>query len=158
VCEVRVVINCSTNLSSRRKSESASNPRFHHLWSSLIFVLFRGELSFVLFGPVPVFVRREERIRENAVYKIGLPLVFVLSSSHNCSTIKRRDSDCLPFFACCFASATHTQMPTRFSKTRKHRGHVSAGYGRVGKHRKHPGGRGLAGGMHHHRELEPEIY
>ncbi|KAJ1984425.1 60S ribosomal protein L28 [Dimargaris cristalligena] len=42
-------------------------------------------------------------------------------------------------------------MPTRFSKTRKHRGHVSAGHGRVGKHRKHPGGRGLAGGMHHHR-------
>ena len=36
-----------------------------------------------------------------------------------------------------------TQMPTRFSKTRKHRGHVSAGHGRVGKHRKHPGGRGL---------------
>jgi len=31
------------------------------------------------------------------------------------------------------------------------RGHVSAGYGRVGKHRKHPGGRGLAGGQHHHR-------
>jgi len=26
-------------------------------------------------------------------------------------------------------------MPTRFTKTRKHRGHVSAGYGRVGKHR-----------------------
>eukprot|EP00455_Lapot_gusevi_P018046 TRINITY_DN1977_c0_g1_i3.p1 TRINITY_DN1977_c0_g1~~TRINITY_DN1977_c0_g1_i3.p1 ORF type:complete len:135 (-),score=50.02 TRINITY_DN1977_c0_g1_i3:71-475(-) len=25
------------------------------------------------------------------------------------------------------------------------------GYGRVGKHRKHPGGRGNAGGMHHHR-------
>ncbi|KAL8336730.1 hypothetical protein RB601_008287 [Gaeumannomyces tritici] len=42
-------------------------------------------------------------------------------------------------------------MPTRFSKTRKHRGHVSAGKGRVGKHRKHPGGRGLAGGQHHHR-------
>jgi len=42
-------------------------------------------------------------------------------------------------------------MPTRFTKTRKHRGHVSAGYGRVGKHRKHPGGRGLAGGQHHHR-------
>lgn len=38
-------------------------------------------------------------------------------------------------------------MPTRFSKTRKHRGHVSAGKGRVGKHRKHPGGRGMAGGM-----------
>ncbi|KAG8169069.1 hypothetical protein KVR01_001818 [Diaporthe batatas] len=42
-------------------------------------------------------------------------------------------------------------MPTRFSKTRKHRGHVSAGKGRVGKHRKHPGGRGMAGGQHHHR-------
>jgi len=42
-------------------------------------------------------------------------------------------------------------MPTRFSNTRKHRGHVSAGHGRVGKHRKHPGGRGLAGGQHHHR-------
>ncbi|CAN8101717.1 unnamed protein product [Discula destructiva] len=42
-------------------------------------------------------------------------------------------------------------MPTRFSKTRKHRGHVSAGNGRVGKHRKHPGGRGMAGGQHHHR-------
>ena len=26
-------------------------------------------------------------------------------------------------------------MPTRFTKTRKHRGHVSAGYGRIGKHR-----------------------
>ncbi|KAJ3574482.1 hypothetical protein NPX13_g4352 [Xylaria arbuscula] len=38
-------------------------------------------------------------------------------------------------------------MPTRFSKTRKHRGHVSAGHGRVGKHRKHPGGRGMAGGQ-----------
>ncbi|KAK9448006.1 60S ribosomal protein uL15 [Limtongia smithiae] len=42
-------------------------------------------------------------------------------------------------------------MPTRTTKTRKLRGHVSAGHGRVGKHRKHPGGRGLAGGMHHHR-------
>jgi large subunit ribosomal protein L27Ae len=37
------------------------------------------------------------------------------------------------------------------SKNRKKRGHVSAGHGRIGKHRKHPGGRGLAGGMHHHR-------
>ncbi len=31
------------------------------------------------------------------------------------------------------------------------RGEVCMGYGRVGKHRKHPGGRGLAGGQHHHR-------
>ncbi|GMF93067.1 unnamed protein product [Aspergillus oryzae] len=37
----------------------------------------------------------------------------------------------------------------RTSKT--YRGHVSAGYGRIGKHRKHPGGRGMAGGQHHHR-------
>ena len=43
------------------------------------------------------------------------------------------------------------KMPTRFSNTRKHRGQVSAGHGRIGKHRKHPGGRGLAGGQHHHR-------
>ncbi|KAI7819868.1 ribosomal protein L18e/L15P [Kickxella alabastrina] len=42
-------------------------------------------------------------------------------------------------------------MPTRFSHNRKKRGHVSAGHGRIGKHRKHPGGRGLAGGQHHHR-------
>lgn len=31
------------------------------------------------------------------------------------------------------------------------RGNVQMGYGRIGKHRKHPGGRGLAGGSHHHR-------
>ncbi|WFD23214.1 RNA helicase [Malassezia equina] len=46
---------------------------------------------------------------------------------------------------------TETQMPTHLTKTRKHRGNVSAGHGRIGKHRKHPGGRGLAGGFHHHR-------
>jgi large subunit ribosomal protein L27Ae len=42
-------------------------------------------------------------------------------------------------------------MPTREHKNRKKRGHVSAGHGRIGKHRKHPGGRGNAGGQHHHR-------
>ncbi|KAI6174845.1 50S ribosomal protein L15 [Aphelenchoides bicaudatus] len=42
-------------------------------------------------------------------------------------------------------------MTTSLRKTRKLRGHVSHGHGRVGKHRKHPGGRGNAGGMHHHR-------
>ncbi|KFP29730.1 60S ribosomal protein L27a, partial [Colius striatus] len=43
-------------------------------------------------------------------------------------------------------------QPSRLRKTRKLRGHVSHGHGRVGgKHRKHPGGRGNAGGMHHHR-------
>ncbi|KAK9906541.1 hypothetical protein WJX75_003806 [Coccomyxa subellipsoidea] len=42
-------------------------------------------------------------------------------------------------------------MTTRLRKNRKKRGHVSAGHGRIGKHRKHPGGRGNAGGQHHHR-------
>eukprot|EP00871_Galdieria_phlegrea_P003426 jgi/Galph1/4084/GphlegSOOS_G2722.1 len=44
-------------------------------------------------------------------------------------------------------------MPTRLKHSRKKRGHVSAGHGRIGKHRKHPGGRGNAGGQHHHRTL-----
>eukprot|EP01007_Sphenomonas_quadrangularis_P000841 NODE_1696_length_784_cov_468.412245_g1417_i0.p2 GENE.NODE_1696_length_784_cov_468.412245_g1417_i0~~NODE_1696_length_784_cov_468.412245_g1417_i0.p2 ORF type:complete len:145 (-),score=25.11 NODE_1696_length_784_cov_468.412245_g1417_i0:265-699(-) len=42
-------------------------------------------------------------------------------------------------------------MATRLRKTRKHRGTVSVGKGRIGKHRKHPSGRGNAGGQHHHR-------
>ena len=42
-------------------------------------------------------------------------------------------------------------MTTRLRKTRKLRGEGCMGYGRGGKHRKHPGGRGLAGGQHHHR-------
>ena len=42
-------------------------------------------------------------------------------------------------------------MPSRFHHSRKLRGNVSCGQGRVGKHRKHPGGRGNAGGQHHHR-------
>ena len=37
------------------------------------------------------------------------------------------------------------------ANTLNSRGHVSAGHGRIGKHRKHPGGRGMAGGQHHHR-------
>ena len=44
-------------------------------------------------------------------------------------------------------------MPTTLHKNRKKRGHVQAGHGRVGKHRCHPGGRGNAGGQHHHRIL-----
>ena len=42
-------------------------------------------------------------------------------------------------------------MTTRFKKNRHMRGHVSAGRGRIGKHRKHPGGCGNSGGQHHHR-------
>jgi large subunit ribosomal protein L27Ae len=41
-------------------------------------------------------------------------------------------------------------MISRIKANRKKRGHVSAGRGRIGKHRKHPGGRGKAGGQHHH--------
>merc|ERR1712106_1239708 len=45
------------------------------------------------------------------------------------------------------------KMTTRMKKTRKMRGKVSHGQGRVGKHRKggDRGGRGLAGGQHRHR-------
>uniref|UniRef100_A0A452GB41 Large ribosomal subunit protein uL15 n=1 Tax=Capra hircus TaxID=9925 RepID=A0A452GB41_CAPHI len=42
-------------------------------------------------------------------------------------------------------------MPSRLRKTRKLRGHMSHSHGRIGKHHKHPGGRGNTGGMHHHR-------
>uniref|UniRef100_A0A4X2L7S8 Large ribosomal subunit protein uL15 n=1 Tax=Vombatus ursinus TaxID=29139 RepID=A0A4X2L7S8_VOMUR len=42
-------------------------------------------------------------------------------------------------------------MPSRLRKMRKLHGHVSHGHGRIGKHRKHPGGRSNAGGLHHHR-------
>ena len=42
-------------------------------------------------------------------------------------------------------------MASRHRNTRKLRGHVSHGKGRIGKHRKHPGGRGYSGGIHHER-------
>ncbi|XP_041604743.1 60S ribosomal protein L27a-like [Vulpes lagopus] len=42
-------------------------------------------------------------------------------------------------------------VPSRLRKTQKLRGQVSHGHNRIGKHRKHPGGLGNAGGMHHHR-------
>merc|ERR1712029_608865 len=42
-------------------------------------------------------------------------------------------------------------MSANKKKTRKLRGHVSHGHGRIGKHRKHSGGRGNAGGLCHHR-------
>eukprot|EP00252_Welwitschia_mirabilis_P019194 TRINITY_DN4380_c0_g2_i1.p1 TRINITY_DN4380_c0_g2~~TRINITY_DN4380_c0_g2_i1.p1 ORF type:complete len:101 (-),score=13.18 TRINITY_DN4380_c0_g2_i1:758-1060(-) len=41
-------------------------------------------------------------------------------------------------------------MARRF-KNRKKGGHISAGHGRVSKHRKHPGGHESAGGIYHHR-------
>ena len=65
----------------------------------------------------------------------------ILIGQFNIRTVSREFSS--QIFSC--------KMPTRFAKNRKKRGHVSAGHGRVGKHRKHPGGRGLAGGQHHHR-------
>lgn len=42
-------------------------------------------------------------------------------------------------------------MTSCLKKTRKLRGCVSMGHGRVGKHRKHQSGRGYAGGEHHQR-------
>jgi large subunit ribosomal protein L27Ae len=42
-------------------------------------------------------------------------------------------------------------MVAHDKKNRKKRGNVSAGHGRVGKHRCHPSGRGNAGGQHHQR-------
>ena len=50
------------------------------------------------------------------------------------------------------------QPLTRLSKNRKKRGSVSAGHGRIGKHRKHPGGRGNAGGQHHMRTLFDQFH
>lgn len=44
-------------------------------------------------------------------------------------------------------------MTTRLRKIRKLRGSVSCGYGRIGRHRKHSGGRGNAGGLTHMRTL-----
>ena len=42
-------------------------------------------------------------------------------------------------------------MTARLRKTRKLRGSVSCGGGRVGRNRKHSGGRGNAGGLTHNR-------
>ncbi len=44
-------------------------------------------------------------------------------------------------------------MPIRkqMRKSRKKRGHRKMGYGRIGNHHKHPGGRGMAGSKHHHK-------
>ena len=53
----------------------------------------------------------------------------------------------------CSSFPSRPLQPTRLHHNRKKRGHVCAGHGRVGKHRTHPGGRGNAGGMHHHRIL-----
>ncbi len=50
-----------------------------------------------------------------------------------------------------FELCESVEMVSSLKKTRSLRGHVSMGHGRVGKHRKHPGGRGKAGGQHHHR-------
>lgn len=47
------------------------------------------------------------------------------------------------------------ETPTRVSKTRMHRITTDMSLpltvGCVGKNHRHPGGRGLAGGVHHHR-------
>jgi large subunit ribosomal protein L27Ae len=42
-------------------------------------------------------------------------------------------------------------MVSRLKHTRHKRGQASMGKGRIGRGRKHPAGRGNAGGQHHHR-------
>merc|ERR1712087_1095835 len=50
-----------------------------------------------------------------------------------------------------FIKSILREMTARLKKVRKLRGHILMGHGRIGKHRKHPSGRGRAGGMHHER-------
>ena len=49
-------------------------------------------------------------------------------------------------------------MVARLKKCRKLRGHVSHGHGRIGKARRMGGGRGNAGGQHHHRILMDKFH
>ena len=56
-----------------------------------------------------------------------------------------------PTFSRPYHQASFSTQPSRLKKTRKLRGHMSHGHGRISKHRKHLGGRGNAGGLHHHR-------
>jgi len=55
--------------------------------------------------------------------------------------------------ACLFFLSLLVLLIARLRKVRHMRGHVSMGHGRVGRHRKHGGGRGNAGGMQHMRIL-----
>ncbi|MED6110172.1 hypothetical protein PIB30_040507 [Stylosanthes scabra] len=52
----------------------------------------------------------------------------------------------------------HIEDQTCFRRNHKKLGHVSAGHGILEKHRKRPGGRGNAGGMHHLRILFERKY
>ena len=82
------------------------------------------------------------------------PCGWLLSTGHGCGELllKRRQL-CTCFAAC--SAVTHACAPAprlpQLKHNRKKRGHVSAGHGRVGKHRKHPSGRGKAGGQHQMR-------
>ena len=82
-------------------------------------------------------------------------LPYIHSSSQKNPTNKNIKLTFYPFFFPFNNSYSNTNLkqPSRLHKNRKKRGHVSAGHGRVGKHRSHPGGRGNAGGQHHHRTL-----
>ena len=79
------------------------------------------------------YIRHHKKIQQNKNIKLTFyPFFFPFNNSY---------------------SNTNLKQPSRLHKNRKKRGHVSAGHGRVGKHRSHPGGRGNAGGQHHHRTL-----
>ena len=73
------------------------------------------------------------------------------SQQTQCLLGRQRPANCTSKSASILYSDSPS-YPTLHSLTRdSSRGHVSAGHGRIGKHRKHPGGRGMAGGQHHHR-------
>jgi hypothetical protein len=68
------------------------------------------------------------------------------------STLSQHNKEQITHTLSTFFSVHRTEtMVAHLKKSRKKRGHVSMGHGRVGKHRSHPGGRGNAGGFTHHR-------
>ena len=96
-----------------------------------------------------LFITRHPKANNQRIYRI------LHSSSQKNPTNKNIKLTFYPFFFPFNNSYSNTNLkqPSRLHKNRKKRGHVSAGHGRVGKHRSHPGGRGNAGGQHHHRTL-----
>lgn len=81
--------------------------------------------------------------------------VYISSAILSISAVRVTAEAHLQFHLLSSFHTPHTQTrlssPREITLTQNSRGHVSAGHGRIGKHRKHPGGRGMAGGQHHHR-------
>ena len=94
---------------------------------------------------MPLTAKKEDCFKSQM--KRTKTLILILHDVVYCFSLKLSDihSDLLS------EKSQHSRMSAGKKKTRKLRGHVSHGHGRIGKHRKHPGGRGNAGGQHHHR-------